>query len=43
MFYVLTSDSGQKVVLSFIDNYGVDGQPVLVNSTTLKASTTYRG
>ncbi|MBP9151377.1 MAG: hypothetical protein KBF73_03760 [Flavobacteriales bacterium] len=43
MFYVLTPDSGQKVILSFIDNDGVGGQPALVNTATIKANTTYRG
>ena len=43
MFYVLTPDSGQKVVLTFIDNDGIGGQPALVNTGTLAPNTTYRG
>ena len=43
MFYVLTPDSGQKVILNFIDNDGIGGQPALVNSGTLASNTTYRG
>ncbi|MCF8465297.1 MAG: hypothetical protein K9G41_10670 [Flavobacteriales bacterium] len=43
MFYILTPDSGQKVILSFIDNDGVGGQPALVNNATLKANATYVG
>ena len=43
MFYVLNPDSGQKVILNFIDNDGVGGQPALVNSEILAPNTTYRG
>ncbi|HAP69829.1 MAG TPA: hypothetical protein DCR04_08925 [Flavobacteriales bacterium] len=43
MFYVLTPDSGQKVILNFIDNDGIGGQPALVNSGILAPNTTYRG
>lgn len=43
LFYVLTPDSGQTVVLSFMDNDGIGGKPALVNSGTLQRNTTYHG
>lgn len=43
LFYVLTPDSGQAVVCSFIDNDGLGGNPSLVNNVTLASNTTYLG
>ena len=42
MFFVLTPDSGQIIVLSHIDNDGIGGQPALVSSGKLKANTIYQ-
>lgn len=41
MVVTLTPDSGQVVILSFIDNDGLGGMPPLVNSCELRKNTAY--
>ena len=41
MFLILTPDSGERVILSFIDNDGFGGLPALTSTGTLQSHSSY--